>query len=425
MDSKMMHIILALIVGSVSSLLSIQDNRFFPWLNEPIERNYNPLTGTPWGSFYADVEGFALHSSEATSATDGDIGLFELGGRYDLNKVAQALESIGRPNPLKAEWRGQSIPFRLFGKLQGGGIRVLLLKDFYPLAYYYPASYFSVGTYFQLLKTQTRLAFIFDQSNASIVVDSPETRFELEQALIQANKELCLCDTWWNQTSFGDLDIFIRFGNHWEYPRKFKAIDFDVRLGVLAPFGHIQDINNPASVPIAGNGHIGVYGQVDVEFELKDDLKVGAQIYLIQRFPRRGIFRAPHKDEPVNFGVIVDEFQVDPRMTFVANPYVLWQDLRDGFGLGLGYTFATHPGDIWSYVVQRPQVAARLDRVRRLSSWSSEYLSVYLMYDFARAVKAYSFAPCVRFIIDAPIHLLGARDVSQTIRVSMGLVFEL
>lgn len=409
---------LLFVVGcALASSLHACDNRFFPWLKEPVERNFNPITNSYWGSFYADIKGFALHSSEASSGTDGDIGLFTIWGDYDLNKVAQALESAGFANPLKTEWRGQRIPFVMMGTQQGGGIRWSFIKDITP--------HFSVGMYGQLLKTQTRLALVFDQAHASIAADTAESRFELEQALLQANKELGLTHTWWNETSIGDIDLFLRFGNHWEYPRKFKAIDFYVRLGALAPFAARQNFCNPASVPIAGNGHIGIYGEIDVEFELKDDLKVGGQFYIIQRFARTGIFRIAHEDEPLNYGVIVGKFQVDPCMTFAANPYVLWQDMRDGFGLGLGYTVVTHPGDFWYDLRTDQTITARLDKARRLSSWTAEYLSVYLMYDFARAVTAYRFAPCVQAVIDAPVHFFGAQNVSQTVRVSLGLIFEL
>ncbi len=80
------------------------------------------------------------------------------------------------------------------------------------------------------------------------------------------------------QHGFGDTDLYVRFGNYWEYACKFRSIQVGGRLGLLIPTGKRQNIHYPSSIPFGGNGHWGMYGAVDTLFELKEDWKVGLYV---------------------------------------------------------------------------------------------------------------------------------------------------
>ncbi|GAI85308.1 unnamed protein product, partial [marine sediment metagenome] len=78
-----------------------------------------------------------------------------------------------------------------------------------------------------------------------------------------------------DRASVGDVDLYFRVGNAWDYTLKFKRVDAGLRVGVLLPAATRRNLNSPASVPFGGKSHYGVYVAGDVELELKDDIKVG------------------------------------------------------------------------------------------------------------------------------------------------------
>ena len=51
------------------------------------------------------------------------------------------------------------------------------------------------------------------------------------------------------------------------------------------------------------------------------------------------------RNEPSLYGAVKGSLQVDPGWTFVFNPYVTFEGLREGFGAKAQYTLISHLRD--------------------------------------------------------------------------------
>jgi hypothetical protein len=219
----------------------------------------------------------------------------------------------------------------------------------------------------------------------------------------------------YSKINFGDIDFYVRFGALKEYCLKFRKIDVGLRVGVLFPTAQTRPINNPASLYVGGDGHWGVYTAFDTELELKDNLKVGLWARINWRLPKTVCERVPLAGEPINFGVLRVPVKVSPGITGIFMPYFSLEGLRDGFGVKLIYTLVQHAKDCW-----RPCTDKKVDleTIRQFSGWSSEYLTVDFMYDFALDKEYRRFAPCVQFAVDIPLNFVLGRRSFKTFGVS-------
>lgn len=385
------------------------DNQFFPLGAHAYTRK---------DEYYSNLipELFGVIGDRGVGREGGDVGLFELFGNYDLNNIAAGLQAIGQPNPLRSEWQGSAIPWRMNGRIEALGADL----------YYNQAinRYVSCGASILLMNVKTWIEFKLDQKNVGFEIAGPGDFGELDRDRLQANTELGLSGDVSNRTGFGDLDLYIRFGHMWYYPRKFRRIDFGTKIGVLAPTGKRRNINNPASIPFAGDGRWGLYSAVDIEFELKEDIKVGLWAWVIGRFPHTGTYRVPTGNEPYNFGAIVGTFRNNPLLTFVAYPYFLWEDIRHGFGAAVSYLCVRQFAHDWEDKRVDKSVPANLELMRELSSWTAEYISVNLFYDLSRRLSQVEYAPTFSLCVDVPVNVIGERKVSRTNRLTLGVEFK-
>ncbi len=410
----------ALVLGVVlNSHGAWYDNRYFPAF-------YFPFSRTGQEAFYGDIKGFFMRSDSAYGLGGNEIELYELDGVLDLNQVAEALEKTGHPNPLDPDltaFKGSSIPFRVPGKVDAQGVRFHFAKFH---------NYFTVGLAGSIMHVDARQSFKlvkreingFDELNAA---DARALEQAFERALGQASEELGVVIGRWDKAGPSDLDLYLGVGNVWNYPRKFRRVDASARVGILIPTGVERDICNAASLPFAGDGHFGAYIEGHVELEMREDMRLGFRANVSNRFSRTKTRRVPVQDEPQSFGALVDGFCVDPRATFVLNPYAIFDDMHNGLGFALGYTFVTRykDGDRWRDERSDPVVPAKFCNIEQFSAWTAEYISINVFYDFGRSLTQHKRTPILTFVWDAPVRVFGASKlISRTHRISLGVRFD-
>lgn len=395
-----------------TNIYSMIDNRYLPLYRDMYTRYSDKRS-----LFGSNL--FFLLAHEAFGA-DGDkeIRLPELNGRYDLVKVAKALEIIGNPNPLKAEWRSfAKIEMELDGKLEGQGYWLAFEKAL--------SEHFSLGFSWYLLNVVSRQQFIIPESVKRELKLNKGTETELDADLRKANQELGITNSQFKKVGPSDLDLYLRFGTVRDYVYKFRRVDVGVNFGCLFPSSLNIELDNPASIPFGGNGHYGLYGLGEVNLELKEDLLVGLWFEVLKRLPKDQVRRIPINGEPTTYGAVIGKVRIDPGITVGFSPYAALTDIRDGFGFKIRYTLIYHAQDEWydrrSDRAINTNICSNdfLDR----TEWVNEYLTFTLMYDFTKAIKNRKFAPLVYLEWDRPSRVFFANQVSKTHRISFGLEF--
>ena len=394
-----------------SALAMVYDNRFFPLYSRTYSRT--PLKPS---NFIPDA--FIMTANDAALNNDESIGIPEIFGKYDLNNLANAIVALGRTNPFQGTQFepliGMNIIYNMKGKLEAQGAAFEYNQ--------YLTDNVSFGFNFFAMHVFSRINF--ELAEPSVLGLTPEQVIALDRLRRGMQQSIWLEAPKFSRVGFSDIDFYFRFGNLWEYTYKFRRIDAGFRLGGMIPTGLTREVNNPASVPFGGNGHWGVYGALDIEFEVKEDWKVGFYGRINKRFEKKKQDRLTLAGEQPLFGALLAPASIDPGINIVAAPYFRIEDIRDGFGIQAKYTYVNHFDDLITdarFGSREPQT--QLGPLNDVTDWSSEYLTLNLFYDFARVRVGKTYAPIFSFMWDIPIQFFGTERVSKTQRVSLGIVF--
>lgn len=379
------------------------DNRFLPII-------WHPFASVEDSPSHVRCEFFAVTARRAFDDHKDEMLLPAIYGKYDQSALAKAFVTLGCPNPLKSEWQGASIPWRISGKLQGQG---------FTFAYHQAlGKWFSFGLNTFVLRLQSWHEFFIELDKVSLRLQTGDL-MELDETRRSMHRQLGLCGDHAHHTGIGDVDFYLRFGYSWDYFLKFRHIDAGARLGVIFPAASKRDEQYPASIAFGGERQWGVYGALDAEFELKEDWKAGILLWLGKRFASTEERRLPVKCEPQPYGAYCGNVHIDPGITVAVSPYFSLENLRDGFGLRGQYTLRYHAHDCWQ--AQSPRVPVTLDKVNELSSWGSDYFSVSGFYDFGKMQVESSWYPVVTLTWDIPAGVLVADRSAKTQQISLGV----
>lgn len=380
----------------------VYDNRFFPLIKQP----FLIVDGRP---SHGSSNLFILTGSKAIGTVEDEIGIPELFGKFDLKQISSAVSALGLPNPLRSELRGLSFPYSVQGVLQAQG-----------LAFAYEQATFDwlkLGLNWFFMNSSSRQEFFLDTARlfpgvSAIELDEARRTMFQELGLFQANAQ---------QFGLSDLDVYARFGYQWCYVLKFRRIDAGARLGMLVPTGVTTQLNSPASVPFGGNGFWGMYGQIDAEFELREDLTAGLYTRLSKRFTKTKVQRLPIDGEPQIFGASCGPVTITPGLTFVFSPYVCLENLRAGMGVRLLYTLTKHWADCWKNGSNTQGIPVTLGEVNTLNEWKSDYVTLNVFYDFGKVKECRALNPIIFFTWDIPSLLFASERSATTHRISLGV----
>ena len=343
-----------------------------------------PLMSRLWiapddGRSHLSTNLFAVTARTAYNKFGDEVPLPDLFGSFDLGILTKTMIQLGCPDPLKTEWQGATIPWFTLGKFQGQGLDIEWQKAL--------TERVSIGGSFMVMRLNSWYEFLLKDKDVSFLLQGkkalkhgdPEELEELRHCILQ---KLGIYGDHAHECGIGDIDLYMRFGNYWEYVLKFRSIQAGGRIGLLIPTGKRRNIHFPASIPFGGDRHWGIYGAIDAIFELKEDWKFGIYLRGSQRFSRIQCLRVPLCVEPDNFGALQAPIDVDPGATLVVSPFVAFENLRDGLGVRVFYTLTKHWHDDWNlwHSVHNPKFEELCNR----TSWGSDYFSANIFYDFGK-----------------------------------------
>lgn len=400
------------ILGALIGLLALPsyagifyDTRFFPLTLYPYVTYYDR-------DRYATIGTFMTTTPSAFEREEREMPLFNIFGNYDQKQVALAMAQAGLGNPFVEAGREDlflrgTIPWNMNGKIQSQGL--------YFGAQYGCSRHVTLGFEWYMMRVNSRLIFAPEESQ--------DRGGELERILRDMNQTMGINGTQSDEVGMGDLDLYCRFGNNWDYTLKFRHIALGVRLGLLVPAGKKASVWDPASVPFGGDGHWGLYFMGDGEFELKEDWKLGLYIGLSKRLAKTQLHRMPVGNEPSNFGVVIGDARVNPGVTLMFAPYFSVENLREGFGARIQYTLSVHGEDTWGDRRCDKTIPVRLKRVVEASGWSGGHVTLTPFYDFGKMKVNRGIEPIVYLAWDVPVNVFTTRRIPKTNKVSIGIEF--
>lgn len=386
--------------------LAWYDNRYLPLIQPP------PILKEGRDSYFSG-EFFALNAYSAIGPYDEEVGIPEIYGMYDQGKLAQSFVAVGCPNPLKSEWRGSTIPWYIDGTIKAQGCTFAYRQAL--------TKHCQIGCVLYAMRLDSWEEFDLREDQVSFRLN-PGDALALGQTRRYMHYLIGLCSDHSHQTGIGDIDFYFRLSNRWNYVVKCRSIYAGVRVGAIAPTAPKRNVAFPTWIPFGGDGHWGFYAALDAEFEVREDMKIGAMLRAGGRVGRTRVIRMPALEEPQQFGVVVGPMRIDPGATINIAPYVCAEGIREGLGLRVIYTLTAHEKD-W-FMDCRPDkfsVPANIKRLRRTSKWASDYFSINVFYDFGKTRVDDRVAPILTLCWDIPASVAVAERTSRTNRISCGI----
>lgn len=423
-SSRMQRRYLACVVFIwAASTSAFFDNRFFvPFLykdflvpyraDRPLRVEFQPFIMTA-NSSYTECE---------DALPDRDIGVYQQYGCLNPAALDQSLRAVGKISQplLRSDWLardGRGVEMMLGGRLDAMGAASTIV--------YYLTCNAAVGARLAFYRARgfMRLSPDFAQCDAArnplYTPQGPGDTRELFEDVAELAAADGLVPGCWTVFTLNDLDIFIRGYYSREYIARLRSLDIGLQGGILVPSAARRNIHNPASIPADGDGHWGFYGELYCGLMLKEDMTVGAYFRMQKRTSKTQLQRFPYDKEPLPFGVVVKNIGVHNGLTVGFMPFILFEGLRDGFGVRLSYAITGHAPDSW-YIptticgVQSPFGIA----CRRMTSWVKEYVGVIAFYDWGRDACPRSVVPYFGISADIPVEWIGSRRAAKTYGIS-------
>lgn len=409
-------------------------NKWFPFLDRP--ESYVTRKKS-----YVCPALFITTASTAFNHGSGNMGIPELFGTYDLQRVIAGLAAVRATqgqtyNPFINEigytdWDQKELRFRMDGKIRSRGLILAFEKNLFKSA-------FSFGAFLPVLHLDTSLSYWFDADcshpDAREATDAEVTMVHRVRRCVHQN--LGLKGAAWSKTGLGDLDLHLRWNKYWDHKLKMRGIDLNVQTGVSIPTGIKRDEDYPSSIPVGTNGHWCWYGDVVAELELKQNWNLGLMAGIMYQFNKtHDNLRLPYHSEPPQFSALRGEVQVSPGVTYKLSPYFTLENMMDGLHAQFRYTYRRHESDKYKDKRESKEVLSYLENTfaktsemsssgsvrwsrKRLSTWVSHLLTLQAIYDSAGAMKNWWLKPKFYAILD---YAFSGRRVCKTHQFTFGV----
>jgi hypothetical protein len=409
MRSSFVQLLVVTAVCSIASLHASFDNKFIPWIPKwMFMRTTATKTTVVVQPFF--MAGDKSWPSDDDSMTES-VGLFELGTRYNMVQVDNALSLVtGEPSHIRSDLRAryQSINWAMNGTLQGQGLLLRAYQELFP--------HVGLGADIGLMHIQTALQLDLLQ------VSSVGDRAELFNDKTAINQSLGLTGALSQVSGMSDGFIYGRVGAAWDYGMRVRHGDLGFLFGVVTPMAPGRDQNNPASISLGGERHWGVAVEGQAEIELKRDMWIGMEARCIKRFARTSMMRVPVLLEPDRYGADIAPVNVEPGPTWVLSPHVAFTDLREGWGFFGQYLVEMHEED--NIIDERPEphvTPLALSAMQERSSWAREQATVGVTYNAVRSQLPYKVRPFMLFSLDIPVRAIVSKRSAKTYGISFML----
>jgi hypothetical protein len=396
-----------------SSAGSFDDFRYFPVFLPPV-------TNITEHS-YTQINWFATTASWAYTNADERRSLFSLYGEFNLNNMASALPLVGIQNPLRPDLQNTSLPFFVDGVMHTQGFVIngeyVVFGD--PKETY---GAFSFGATILALITNAAYTFTFNRNESSLRMLTDADVAEIERTRSEIFSLLGIVGDHAGDAGFGDVSLYVRHFHTWDFTLKFRKIEAAIAFALLIPAGAQSTIQKPHLLSMGANGHWGIRICAQGVFQVKEFVKMGVEAAVSQRFSKTRTIRIPINEEAYVFGVDTGEMKISPGTTVRFSPYFVFEQLRENLSLGIEYTLIHHVKNDW--IDKRAETApkATLEFATKASAFSSEYITLFGLYEFRSPETEKEITPLVpsfQVLLDIPVSFFDTYYTPRTFRITL------
>ena len=387
------------------------DNRF----RDPV-LNWRPFVAhDPESCTLFTIQPFFETARHSMNEFAKESPLYDYGVTYKLANINQAIVQAGlSPTSLiPTFWQGVLTvgEFRMTGHFETEGLAFHWYHIF--------ANNWAVGMRGEAMHAQAHMELVKGHPFDTNTIGGPGDENELLSVIQSMDSALNTRSRAWSEFVLDDTELYVQLFTKWTYCYKCRFMKPGLTLGLIFPTSNTRTLNDPAAVPVAGDGHWGVFVDATLDAILRYDLRAGLWMRFQKRLPRTDRLRVPTALEPPMFGAVIGNFRVDPGLTFLLSPYLIKEGLREGFGLRVGYTFIKHFHDTFEDQRANKTVPVNLGTMIENSSWGLDYVTAGFLYDFAYGKVERSFEPVVSLLVDVPLDLLATERAFKTYGVSL------
>lgn len=404
MSKKYFYLILIFLFSSQVKAMH-HDNRYFAFFERP---NAKPLPSSfVFTPAVFEISGHKAGSNHVTQ----DISIPRLAGEYDLSTIFSNMklykDAMGETytNPFveynHPEWEDKSVIY----SIRGG----ILERGFSLSAEQRLNRFFSIGAFVPFMELISHHRFVLSNTLSINVAPLPEAeRATLDAIRRSIHDQIGLDAPDFSHWVLGDLDCFIRAQKNWDHILLMRSIFLNVKVGCLVPVGSKRQIDNPASLVPMNDGHWGFYFELNPEFELKQNLFVGALFgvqvassrLLEERIPITPVVSAEmirqNKDLPFMYSPATGLIRRHKGATVKVAPYITLANVVDGLSAHFRWDFIHHFKD--KYKDYRPTyektlVPSNFETMKEFSEFTINSPSFEIEYDSKKAFKKWPFEP--------------------------------
>ena len=418
-DKKIKNLVIIAIsfFASFFPLQGVIDNRWRdPALNHQVFVSPDPDTCT-----ILVLQPFFESAHHSFDCFGKDTGLFDITQLYTLKGLDDALLATGAiaQSLIPTFWAAALTqgPYFMRGKFQTQGIAFHWYHDI--------SNHWAFGMRGEGLHANARMELVRDDAlfDGGLLVNVSNPGNERELTLLQEKLHAALevQPAIWDDWMLGDFELYARLYSTKPYAYKCRHLDAGIALGLLIPAAPFRDINNPASLPMGGDRHWGLFLEGTLDAIVRHDIRAGFLLRYQQRFSRVDRLRVATAKEPLNFGAVVGDIRVTPGPTVMFAPYLIKENLRDGFGMRVGYTLVQHFRDSFSDCRADRTVPINFDILRNASVWGLDIATLGFLYDFAYDKVERHFEPVISIMVDVPVNFAASSLAAQTFGVAISM----
>ena len=193
-----------------------------------------------------------------------------------------------------------------------------------------------------------------------------------------------LSATGFTESGLGDITLLGGWTLNYEGRRSIDYIDFCLRVGILIPSGHRQNLRNPFSIPLGYNGHVGVPLAMECSLGAFDWLTIGGHAEALPFIPKKQCIR--YQTDCRQSGMIKlaqSRAHVNLGAVWELGGFIKADHVVKGLSLLVGYIHQTQMRTaVCLDCVCGEQSAANCDPM--LHGWSMDTMNFELDYDFSK-----------------------------------------
>ncbi|HBL98528.1 TPA: hypothetical protein DDZ86_02700 [Candidatus Dependentiae bacterium] len=369
-------------------------------------------------NFLWSIQPFILTADSAYDEHGNDKGLFDFNYQnYGLRQLDDALLASQRTTQslIRSDWRASlsNGPYEMGGCLHGMG---LAFNAFWPFC-----DHFGLGARTALMQIDTALELLPDMHMFENISQGPGDERELILIRERIHQAMGLVPPVYSSFSASDTEIYGKLYTVRDYEYKCQYIDAGIALGAVLPTAQRRDINNPASIPCGENGLWGLFVEGNVDATLKENWWLSVLLRFQQCLPQTALHRMPVDKEPANYGALIGPARVKPGFTLVFSPYLMFENIRAGLGLRLGYTLVRHFRDCWTDCRKDRTIPANLETLNNDSVWGIGHVHCGMFYDLAHGRRKHALMPIISLTVDIPVDWFVSERAMKTYGVSLAV----